>query len=83
MNSRFFQMNCQQATVLVERKLSVGISLWDSIRLRWHQRLCAVCKNYEDQSALIEKWLQQTEKPVFKLPAETKTMVKKKIARNP
>ncbi len=83
MNSRFFQMNCQQATVLVERKLASGISLWDSLRLRWHQRLCAVCKNYEDQSALIEKWLQQSEKPVFKLPAETKAMVKKKIARNP
>lgn len=82
MGSSFFQLNCLQATVLVERKLSGGISLWEQLRLRWHQRLCAYCKNYEDQSALIEKALQQIDKPVFKLPANTKATIKRKINEN-
>lgn len=82
MGSSFFQLNCQQATVLVERKLSGGISLWEQLRLRWHQRLCAYCKNYQDQSALIEKALRQSDKPVFKLPANTKATIKRKINEN-
>lgn len=82
MGRSFFQLNCQQATVLVERKLSRGISLWEQLRLRWHQRLCAYCKNYEDQSALIEKALQQSDKPVFKLPTNTKATIKRKISEN-
>lgn len=82
MGSSFFQLNCQQATVLVERKLSGGISLWEQLRLRWHQRLCAYCKNYEDQSALIEKALQQSEKPTFKLPEDSKVLIRKKILEN-
>lgn len=79
MGNNFFQMNCLQATLLVERKLAVGISFWDQWRLRMHQRLCAYCKNYEVQSKLIDHAFEQQDKVVFKLPAEVKIKLKKKI----
>ncbi|MFN3529286.1 MAG: hypothetical protein ACK417_05135 [Bacteroidia bacterium] len=69
-------IHCLEATRLVERMLTTGISWHQKWRLRWHQRLCAYCKNYENQSRLIDRALQSTDAPsVFKLDEASKLRI--------
>lgn len=79
MGINFFQMNCRQATLLVERKLTHGLPFWQQWRLSWHQRLCSVCKTYEQQSALIDEALAATKKAVYKLSDEQKAAILKRL----
>jgi len=72
-------MNCRQATLLVERKLTHGLPFWQQWRLRWHQRMCAVCKTYEQQSELIERAMRQSKEAVYKLSDEQKATILKRL----
>jgi hypothetical protein len=73
-------ISCKESTLLTERKLSDGLGGWDRIKLALHQRLCAYCKNYEDQSRLIDEALQSEHAPViFKIDAATKEQIQGKI----
>lgn len=75
----FFHMNCRQATLLVERKLTQGLPFWQQWRLSWHQRLCAVCKTYEQHSALIDEALKVAQSTVYKLSDERKAAMLKRL----
>lgn len=73
-------ISCRESTRLSERKLLIGLTLLEKIRLRLHQRLCAVCKNYEDQSRIIDKALQQENAPLlYRIDPETKERILTKI----
>lgn len=76
---KFLEINCLKATQLVERKLSVGLPVWDKLRLRWHQRLCIYCKNYETQSKRIDQALRNSNEPIYKLPQPVKEKILKRI----
>lgn len=79
MGINFFQMNCRQATLLVERKLTHGLPFWQQWRLSWHQRLCSVCKTYEQQSMLIDQVMSASQESVFKLSDEQKAAILQKL----
>lgn len=73
-------ISCKESTLLTERKLSTGLGWYARIKLSLHQRLCAYCKYYEDQSVLIDKALQSDHAPViFKIDAETKQKIHQRI----
>lgn len=75
-------ISCRESTLLTERKLSTGLGLWEQLKLNIHQRLCSYCKNYEDQSRLIDKVLQSEKAPlIFKIDAETKQLIQQKIKK--
>lgn len=56
-------LNCKTATALVEKRAAVGLNLWEALRLRLHLRICRACVDYEQSSALMEKWLHQAHQP--------------------
>ncbi len=74
-----WQMNCRQASLLVERKLTQGLPFWQQWRLSWHQRMCAVCKTYEQHSALIDEAMQAAQNMVYKLSDERKAAMLKRL----
>lgn len=79
MKFKSFEINCLSATQLVERKLSTGLSVWDRLRLVYHQRLCVYCKNYETQSKRIDQALRNSNEPIYKLPQPVKDKILKRI----
>lgn len=79
MGINFFEMNCRQATVLVERKLTHGLPFWQQWRLSWHQQLCSVCKTYEQQSTIIEQVMTASQESIYKLSDEQKAAILQKL----
>ncbi|WP_375417575.1 hypothetical protein [uncultured Hymenobacter sp.] len=47
--------NCQQATLLVERRADEVLPINTRVQLWAHLRLCPYCRRYEVQSALIAR----------------------------
>jgi predicted anti-sigma-YlaC factor YlaD len=58
-------LNCQQATLLLERRADQALSLPLRAQLWAHLRLCPYCRRYEHQSQL----LSQQAKPAAAVPA--------------
>lgn len=46
--------NCQQATILIEKKNFTRLKFWESIQLGIHLAGCSLCQLYQKQSALID-----------------------------
>jgi len=47
--------NCQQATLLIERRADEVLPSTTRFQLWAHLRLCPYCRRYEEQSALIDR----------------------------
>ena len=47
--------NCQQATLLIERRADETLPVISRVQLWAHLRLCPYCRRYEVQSALISR----------------------------
>ncbi|GEM_PF-1809909 len=78
----WLKISCRESTRLTELKLSVGIHWWLQIKLRVHQRMCVVCKYYEQQSLLIDKALQHQNAPqIYKLDEASKAKIRQLIAK--
>lgn len=56
---RKIMLSCQAATALMEKKHREEISRSERIRLAMHLALCSACRQYERQSALMEKWFRK------------------------
>lgn len=65
---------CRQATLLIEKKLLVGLSPVEQVRLKLHKALCDPCKRFEKQSQQIEHWIENKETPLL-----TNTELQQKI----
>lgn len=50
-----FLFNCQQATLLIERRADEPLPMATRTQLWAHLRLCPYCRRYEFQSDLIAK----------------------------
>ena len=61
MNKLFY--SCKKATELIEKQQLGQISFAENIRLRVHNSMCKVCKDYQKQSKklhhMLNKYLQQ------------------------
>lgn len=51
--------NCKRATFLVEKKLTVGLTLRERAELRIHLYTCSVCRIFDKQSQMINQMVQQ------------------------
>jgi predicted anti-sigma-YlaC factor YlaD len=54
-------LSCLKATELIEKKLSFRLSAKEKIQLKAHKMMCSACRNYEKQSVLIEKVMENRE----------------------
>ena len=51
--------SCHDATLIMEKKLAVGLSKKESLKLWVHNSVCAYCRYYERQSKQLDKLLQR------------------------
>lgn len=51
--------SCKEATMIMEQKLSTGISRKMAFKLRVHNAVCAYCRYYEKQSKRLDQLLQR------------------------
>lgn len=45
--------NCRKATLLIEKKQSIKLTIREKMELKLHLAGCSICRTYEQQSALI------------------------------
>jgi hypothetical protein len=57
---KYLSISCEKATALVEVKNAFGLSIWNRYRLHLHQKVCVMCKQYEDQSKLMDAYLKKS-----------------------
>jgi len=50
-------LSCDKATLLVEKKIDVGLSLPERLQLRMHTAMCDGCTRYRKQSELLHELL--------------------------
>lgn len=62
--------NCQQATLLVERRADETLPFPTRIQLWAHLHLCPRCRRYEVQSQFIARHAQRAASPAATLPAD-------------
>lgn len=58
-------LSCQAATALIEKRHREEISFVERMQLSMHVFLCSACKQYQRQSALIEKFFTAEPPPVI------------------
>ncbi len=64
-------LSCLKATELIEKKLNFKLSVTEKVQLKAHKMMCSACTNYENQSVLIEKSLENSEqKSNYKIDLE-------------
>jgi hypothetical protein len=56
---KIFMLSCEKATALVEKRSTLGLSVLGRIRLNLHQKVCGMCQHYEQQSALIDQYIEK------------------------
>lgn len=75
--THLIMLSCLKATEMAERKISSRLSLLDTIKLHYHYKICSVCRDYENQSAIIEKLIKDISvKPEYEIITD-----KEKISR--
>ena len=52
---QIFLLSCLKATELIEKKMNFKLSGREKLQLSMHKMVCNACRNYEEQSTLIEK----------------------------
>lgn len=48
-------LSCTKATQLIEKKSVEGLSTTENLRLSMHTAMCNACKQYQQQSILLNK----------------------------
>lgn len=77
-------ISCKKATELIEKKFVVDLTFKEKVELNIHTSMCNACRNYKEQSAIIDKALHQydEEEPHEKskpAPEELKQKIHSKI----
>lgn len=78
-------LSCKKSSLLIEKRLFSGLNLIEKIQLSVHVSMCDACKNYEKQSAELDKSLknhvhnQQPTATETKLSEETKASILRNI----
>lgn len=50
-------LSCDKATALVEKRIDLGLTRMEQLKLIFHTSMCSGCRNYVKQSALIHELL--------------------------
>lgn len=51
--------NCKQATFLIEKKQIHSLTVREWLELKIHLAGCSVCRTFQRQSRLINRWVQE------------------------
>ena len=51
---QIFLLSCLKATELIEKKMNFKLSAREKLQLSMHKMVCSACRNYEEQSGIIE-----------------------------
>jgi len=51
---QIFLLSCLKATELIEKKMNFKLSGREKLQLSMHKMVCNACRNYEEQSTIIE-----------------------------
>ncbi len=64
---QYLFLSCLKASQLIEKKIYSRLSFKEQLQLKMHKAMCEACTNYEKDSLLIDKALQQqtTQPPVI------------------
>ena len=73
-------LSCLKATKLIEKNFHVKLSFTEWMQLKAHKMMCDACKNYEKQSAIIEKAIENQQKKQH--PQIDLEQLKKQISLN-
>ena len=55
----FFVLSCLKATLLIEKRNVLPLSILQRIQLKLHLRICDKCSKYEKQSEVIDTILKK------------------------
>ncbi len=56
-------LSCLKATELIEKKLYFKLSYREKMQLKMHKMMCDACTNYEHQSTILDKAMQNQANP--------------------
>jgi hypothetical protein len=73
-------LTCLRATELIEKRNFQRLSFVDEVQLKFHTKICTVCKGYEKQSALFDSILKR--EIAQKAPFIENKDLKEKILKN-
>jgi 5,10-methylenetetrahydrofolate reductase len=51
-------LSCKKATELIDKKIHIGITPNEKIKLHFHTMMCNACTNYEKQAHIMDKALK-------------------------
>lgn len=76
-------LSCKKATLLIEKKSILPLSLKENIQLKMHKSMCNACKAYEIQSQKIDTVLKtQSTSDMAKIDFHENKNLKEKILKN-
>ncbi|MCC8408242.1 hypothetical protein LJ707_04825 [Mucilaginibacter sp. UR6-1] len=74
--------NCRKATLLIEKKQEVKLTMREKLELKLHLAGCSICRIYEKQSVLINLMMQKLfkeERKEIRLDSSYKLDLQKRI----
>ena len=74
----FGKLNCKEATMLASKKQEGEITLIERIKLYYHNKMCIICKRFEQQIRIISRRAKETSSDV-KMPEQAKNEIKQAI----
>nr|MBS0036673.1 hypothetical protein [Saprospiraceae bacterium] len=79
------KLSCRKATFLSVKKSEEGLSLSENIMLSYHNKLCKVCKFWDEQSRLIDYFLKNNieDRSSRSLTPDEKEHIKSKVMKSP
>lgn len=73
--------SCKEATQLLSQQEHVGISLINTVRLRWHLSGCQPCKHYVVQIHIISQTAARSTPPECDPSTETLQRLRESLER--
>lgn len=58
-NTTKLMINCKEASMLIEQKNGVSVTMFEKIKLKIHLLICKACANYVKQHSTIEKFISK------------------------
>lgn len=55
------QYSCKKATEMVEKRSITGLTISESLKLKFHLSICKACRAYQKQSELIDAFFENND----------------------
>ncbi len=74
-----FHPTCKEVSVLVTKRESEGLSFVDTLRLKYHMAMCAVCRAFEHQMAVLSKGARVSRTQDRPMPPDCEKRISEKL----